>query len=278
MSLSTQRPSSFFGEAFFNSTETYIHPTAFVDPRAHLGLGVKVGPFCTIIGNVTIGDGTRLYAYVAVGFPAQVLGIKESLGTIHIGKNCEIREFASIGASRYETGTTRIGDNCYIMNYCHVGHDAILEDNVTLINNVNLGGHTYVERNAILMANSATHQFCRVGKFAALAPYSGIRQDLPPFGLFSGQPAQFSGLNAVGLKRAGFSRDSINALKYIAKLFYQDKLMLEKIKELIALQPYALDEHVQEFIQFIEKSTRGVSRRALHEQTPEISHQEQSSI
>jgi len=277
MSLLTQRPSSFFGEAFFNSTETYIHPTAFVDPRAQLGLGVKIGPFCTIIGDVTIGDETRLYAYVAVGFPAQALGVKENLGTIHIGKNCEIREFTTIGASRYQDGITRIGNNCYIMNYCHIGHDAIIEDNVTLINNVNLGGHTYVERNAILMANSATHQFCRVGKFAALAPYSGIRQDLPPFGLFSGQPGQFSGLNAIGLKRAGYSRDSINALKHVAKLFYQDKLMLEKIKELIASGPYAHDEHVQEFILFIEASKRGVSRRALHEQEAEL-HQEQNSI
>ncbi len=274
MSLFTQRPSSFFEEAFFNTTETYIHPTAFVDPRARLGLGVKVGPFCTIIGDVTIDDGTRLYAYVAVGFPAQAHGVKESLGTIHIGKNCEIREFATISASRYEAGETRIGDNCYIMNYSHVGHDVTLENNVTLINNVNLGGHTYVERNAFLMANSATHQFCRIGRFTALAPYSGIRQDLPPFGLFSGQPAEFSGLNTVGLKRAGFSSDSINAVKHVAKLFYQDKLMLDKIKELIALQPCALDEHVQEFIKFIESSSRGVSRRALHEHEAEISHQE----
>lgn len=272
MSLSNQRPSPFFGEAFFNTTESYIHPTSFVDPRAQLGSNVKIGPYCTIVGNVTIGDGTRIYGYVSIGFPAQVHGMKQSLGSVHIGKNCEIREFSSIGASRYEDGKTTIGNNCYIMNYCHIGHDATLEDNVTLINSVNLGGHSHIEHNAILMANSATHQFCRIGKFTALAPYSAIRQDLPPYGLFSGQPAEFAGLNSIGLKRAGFSRDSINAIKHVAKLFYQDKLMPDQLYSHVEAQGIAIDEHIKNFIQFIQNSARGVSRRAVHKHTEEESN------
>lgn len=253
-----------FEEAFFSFNETFVHPTAIIGKNVVLEDGVKVGPFCVVIGNVKIGQGTRLHSNVTIGYPAQVLGAKESSGKIEIGKNCELREFVTIHASRYLDGQTKIGDNCYIMNYSHVGHDCILENNVTLINNVNLGGHTYVERNVIIMANSATHQFCRIGKFTAIAPYGGTRQDLPPFSLFNEQPAKFAGLNVIGLRRAGISRESINAIKHLTKLFYSDKISTDKIKELAKSEPeWGLDENVQYFIEFIEKSTRGISRRCV---------------
>lgn len=254
---------SSFEEAFFSSTQTYIHPTALVGPNVQLGLNVKVGPFCTIIGNVTIGNNTRLHAHVTIGFPAQVTGMKESFGSIVIGQDCELREFVTVHASRYKDGATTIGNRCYLMNYAHVSHDATLEDNVTLINNVNLGGHTYIEKNAIVMANSATHQFCRIGSFTALAPYSGIRQDLPPFCLFSGQPARFYGLNTIGLKRAGFSRENINALKHVTKLFYQEKLTLEQIVQAAKQDPvWGNDNCVQQFLAFVTQSSRGVARKS----------------
>ena len=253
-----------FEEAFFSFNETFIHPTAIVGKNVTFEEGVKVGPFCIIVGNVKIGAGTRLHSNVTVGYPAQVVGAKECLGTIEIGKNCELREFVTIHASRYPDGQTKMGDNCYVMNFSHVGHDCILENNVTLINNVNLGGHTYVEKNVIIMANSATHQFCRIGKFSAIAPYSGTRQDLPPFNLFNEQPAKFAGLNVIGLRRAGINRESINAIKHLTKLFYKDKLLMDKIKELAAAEPtWGQDEHVQYFIKFVENSTRGVSRRSV---------------
>ncbi len=257
---------SHFVEAFFNSPDSYIHPTAIVDPRVKLGSGAKIGPFCTLIGDITIGKNTRLYGHVSVGFPAQSRGTKDNTGTIVIGDDCEIREFVTIHGSKYPAGQTIIGNNCYLMNYCHVSHDVTLEDNVTLINSVNLGGHTYIEKNGFMMANAATHQFCRVGTFTALAPFGGIRQDLPPFCLFSGQPAQFSGLNATGLKRAGFSNESINALKHVTKLFFQDKILLGDIKALAQAEPvWGSDQAVQRFIAFIEKSDRGVSRRNIND-------------
>jgi len=257
-----QKASIAFDEAFFNSDQTYIHPTAVVGPSVQLGTNVKVGPFCVITGNVTIGANTRLHAHVTVGFPGQVVGLKESIGRIEIGSDCELREFVTVHAPRSKEGITKIGNKCYLMNFAHVSHDAILEDNVTLINNVMLGGHTYIEKNVIVMANSATHQFCRIGQFTAFAPFSGTRQDIPPFCLVSGQPAHFYGLNVIGLKRAGFSRESINAIKHVAKLFFQDKLPLEKIIELAQQEPsWGTDQHVATFISFIQNSTRGVSRK-----------------
>jgi UDP-N-acetylglucosamine acyltransferase len=250
-----------FEEAFFKTSETFIHPTATVGPLVKLAPGVKIGPFCVVIGTTSIGANTRLHAYVSVGFPGQVLGLKESLGSIEIGAECELREFVTIHAPRTAAGITKIGNRCYLMNFAHASHDVVLEDNVTLINNVSLGGHVHIEKNAIVMANSASHQFCRIGTYAGLAPMSGIRQDLPPFCLFSGQPARFYGLNVIGLRRGGFSRESINALKHVTKLFFQDKMSLEHIEELASTEAWGSDANVATFISFIKNSLRGVSRR-----------------
>ncbi|QQR49359.1 hypothetical protein IPF37_00735 [bacterium] len=250
-------------EALFISNETYIHPTAIVDKTVQLDYGVKIGPFCIITGNVKIEAGSRLYANVSVGMPAEDTNTKKSLGSVLIKKNCEIREFATIHASKYPDGTTTIGNNCYIMNYAHISHDGTLEDNVILINGVSLGGHTYLEKNVMMMAHSATHQFCRIGKYSALAPFSGIRQDLPPFCLYSGGPAAFAGLNRVALRRAGFTADDINNIKAITRLFFQEKLLLEDIEKKIALEPWGADQHIQDFLAFVRTSQRGVSRRSL---------------
>lgn len=252
-----------YEESFYYSPETYVHPTAIVGQNVKLENGVKIGPFCTIVGNVKIGENSKIYSGVSIGAPAQHVLVNKPLGTLEIGKNSQIREYATVGSSKDENGITKIGDNCYVMSYSHVGHDVILEDNVVLINSVNLGGHVHVGKNAFLMANCASHQFCRIGEFVALAPYSAIRQDVPPFCLFSGLPAKFYGLNLIALKRAGFSKENINALKHVTKLFYQDKLLLTDIKKLSEQEQessWGKDEQVQKFISFVEKSVRGVSK------------------
>jgi UDP-N-acetylglucosamine acyltransferase len=272
--IKAKRGASGFEEAFFHSNDTYIHPSAIVGDNVELGNNVKVGPFCVIAGNVKIGDNTRLHANVMVGFPAQNIGTKESYGNIEIGQNCELREFVTIHASKYPDGLTKIGNSCYIMNYSHVSHDSILEDNVTLINNVSLGGHSYIEKNAFLMAYAATHQFCRVGTFTAVAPFSGARQDLPPFCLFNEQPAAYAGLNIIALKRAGFSSETINALKHVTKLFYNEKMFITKIKEIVANEPWGNNPQVQHFLNFIENSKRGVSMRAVSDQNNKVQQQE----
>ncbi|MCK4651251.1 hypothetical protein KAT08_03715 [Candidatus Babeliales bacterium] len=254
-----------FEENFFNTNQTYIHKTSILGPNVELDHNVKIGPFCSIIGKVKIHKNTRIYPNVSIGFPAQSLDTYKSLGSIIIGNNCTIREFVSIGSSKYENGTTNIGNNCYIMSYCHIAHDVILQDNVTLINNVNLGGHVFIGKNAFLMANCASHQFCRIGQYCALAPFSATRQDLAPFCLFSGLPAKFYGLNVVALKRAGLNQNNINSLKHVTKLFFQNKVLLNDIKKLSQKNSEASwgkDENVQKFLEFIQNSKRGVSRKS----------------
>lgn len=252
-----------FEKAFFHDSNVYIHPAAIVGPNVSLGVGTKIGPYAIVVGNVTIGDGSRVYPHVTIGFPAEDINTKTPHGQVIIGKNCEIREFATIGASKYPTGATTIGDNAYIMHYCHVAHDVTLENNVILINNVQLGGHTYIEHHAFLMANSATHQGTRIGQYTALAPFSGARQDLPPFCTMNGVPAAFAGLNIVGLRRAGFTSDGLRAIKKLTTMFYQQKLSLDAIQEVVHADPLLVAQPcVASFLAFVTQSQRGISRRS----------------
>ena len=250
-------------EAFFYSNQTYIHESAIIGPNVTLGSHVKIGPGVVIAGNVSIGDNTRIYPNAIIGFPAQNVGTLEALGTVEIKENCEIREFVTINSSKYPDGKTIIGANCYLMTYSHISHDCILENNVTLINSVNLGGHTHIEHNVMMMAGSATHQFCRVGKYSALAPFSAIRQDLPPFCLFDGKPARFNGLNTIGLKRAGFTSENLTNLKRITKIFYFRKKTILDIEHELASLEWGQDSAVQQFIEFAKASDRGISRASL---------------
>ncbi len=191
------------------------------------------------------------------------------LGIILIGAHNEIREFVSIHSSKFPDGKTIIGNHCYIMAYSHVSHDVQLGDYVTLTNNVNLGGHTIVEDRAVLMANAATHQWCRIGRYAALSPFSAIRQDLPPYGLYVGQPAYYSTLNSVALRRAGIAKNSQNNLKKIMTLFYQDNLSFDEFSTKINNEAMLHgDEHVVSFVNFVRHSIhhgRGVSRRVARD-------------
>jgi UDP-N-acetylglucosamine acyltransferase len=261
--ISVHGKASSFEEAFFDLKSSYIHPMSIIGSNVHIESNVKIGPFCTIQGKVKIKSGTRIFSNVAIGLPAQNLGTQRSLGSIEIGENCEIREFATIHSSKFESGKTIIGNSCYLMNYSHVGHDSILESNVTLINNVSLGGHTHVGKNTMIMGYAATHQFCKIGQSSVVAPYSATRQDLPPFCLFDGQPAKFAGLNLVGLRRQNLTQENIGGLKEVTKLFYKDKLLINDIIERIKQSSYQQDAYIQQFITFIKTSNRGVSRNSI---------------
>jgi len=256
----TYKPVS-FETGFFNSYGTYVHPTTIIDKNVSLGENVKIGPFCTITGKIYIDSNTKIHGYVSLGTPAQDVNTEKPLGSVQIGKNCDIREFVTISSPKIKENKTIIGNNCYVMNFSHIAHDVILEDNVTMINNVNLGGHVHVGKNVMLMANTAIHQFCRVGQYSALAPFSGMRQDLPPFCLFDGRPGKFAGLNIVALKRAGFTSDRINKIKNVTKLFFQDKLPLDEIFKLANLD----EPFVKFFLNFAKTSDRGISRKTIRD-------------
>jgi UDP-N-acetylglucosamine acyltransferase len=210
----------------------HIHPTAIVAPGAVLAEDVEVGPYCVIgehvalaagtslkshvviDGRTTIGEGTRIFPFAAIGFETQDLKYEGEPSTLEIGRNNTIREYVTMNPGTTGGGMiTRVGDNCLFMVGAHVAHDCQIGDHVILVNNATLGGHVIVEDHAILGGLSAIHQFVRIGRHAMIGGMSGVERDVIPYGLVMGDRARLNGLNIIGMQRRGFSRDDIQGLR-----------------------------------------------------------------
>ena len=253
-----------------------IHPTAIVDPKAQIGSDCYIGPYviigegvtlgdrvhldshCVVDGRTFIGDDTRIFPFVSIGLPPQDLKFKGETSGTEIGRRTVIREFATIhrGTSG-GGGLTKIGDDSFLMAQAHVAHDCILGNNVIMANAATLAGHVVVQDGANIGAYSGVHQFCRIGREAYVGGYSVVVKDALPFGLTVGNHAKCYGLNKVGVRRRGYSRETIAALHHAFHLLVSSKLntaqavdrMRAEIKDSI---------EVNELIDFIESSKRGV--------------------
>ncbi|WP_332066189.1 acyl-ACP--UDP-N-acetylglucosamine O-acyltransferase [Bartonella sp. CB189] len=228
-----------------------IHPTALVEKGAQLGKNVLIGPFCHIGSEAIIGDGCSLMSHVVVMgrttlganskvFAHAVLGAdpqnnKHQGGhtTLSIGKNCTIREGVTMHrGSDSSVGVTIVGDNCQFFCYAHVAHDCHVGNHVTFANNVMIGGHVTIGDYVIIGGGSAVHQFVRIGHHAFIGGVSAVVGDLIPYGTAVGVQAKLSGLNLVGMKRAGFERKDIHALRHaIVMLFDRSKPFKERAND-----------------------------------------------
>jgi UDP-N-acetylglucosamine acyltransferase len=209
-----------------------IHPTAVVEDGAVVGAGAQIGPFCHVGPRVTLGDGVRLHSHVSITgittlgpgctvFPGAMLGGEGQIrgndfadGRLEIGANCCLREMVSMNVgSRKGGGVTTVGARGYFMANSHVGHDCHVGDDVTFANSVALGGHSEIGDGVIFGGLSAVQQFCRVGKGAMVGGLTGVNRDVIPYAMAFGDHAELAGLNLIGLKRRGLSRDTINAMR-----------------------------------------------------------------
>lgn len=209
-----------------------VHPTAVVDPQAQLADDAQIGPYCIVSGPVTLGAGVRLIAHVniqgpctigdativypnaSLGFEPQDFKFKPGAPTagVSIGRNCLIREHATIHASTKPDRPTTIGDRVLMMVNSHLGHDAWVGDDVILVNNCMLAGHSEVQSKAILSGGAMLHQFGRIGRMAMCGGGSVLSNDVPPFCMTANRNT-LVGLNLVGLRRSGMPPDEINAIK-----------------------------------------------------------------
>lgn len=257
-----------------------IHASAYVDPEAHLEEGVVIGPRCHVgagvrlakgvrlianahvEGPATIGAGTMVYPYAVIGMPGQDFKFAPGDPTpgVAIGSGCVIREHVTIHAATKDDYPTTVGDKCYLMVASHVGHDCVVGNGVIMVNSALLAGHVTVGDNAILSGNTAIHQFCRMGRLAMLAGGVATTMDIPPFSLCD-QINTTSGLNLVGLRRAGVPNDSIDALRFaFRKVISKSLPRIEAgriLRELGETDPY-----VRELADFVAQSKRGIGRGA----------------
>jgi UDP-N-acetylglucosamine acyltransferase len=211
---------------------TAIHPTAIVAPGAELADDVAIGPYCTVGADVVLGAGVRLmshvsvdgwtrigartviYPFASVGHAPQDLKYKGERTELVIGEDNQLREHVAVNRGTVGGGgVTRIGDRCLFMNGSHIGHDCRVGDGVIIASNGTLGGHVELGDAVIIGGLAAIHQFTRIGRNAMIGGMAGVERDVIPFGMVTGNRATLKGLNLIGLKRRGFPREEIHALR-----------------------------------------------------------------
>jgi UDP-N-acetylglucosamine acyltransferase len=204
------------------------------------------------MGQTTIGEGTRVFPYTVLGGGAQHLKYMDEPGKLIIGKNNVIREHVTMHiGTPIDNRETIIGDNGLFMVGAHVAHDCIVGNNVIFTNNATIGGHVVVEDFAILGGIVAVHQRCRIGKYAMIGGMSGVEGDVIPYGMVIGDRGRLNGLNIIGLKRRGFSRDDIRELRRAYRLlFAPEGTMAERISDVADL--YQNNEAVMDILSFIK--------------------------
>jgi len=258
-------------------SDAQIHPSTLVDPSAEIGAGTIIGPYCVIAPEVMLGENcwlqhhvtlcgpmragarNKFYAYCSIGQQTQDLKYAGEPTYLEIGDDNTFREFVTINRSTTSEGKTRVGSRGHFLAYTHIGHDCTVGDEVVFSNNGTLAGHVQVGDNAVMGGLAAVHQFCRIGRFAITGGCSKIVQDVPPFMIADGNPAEIRGVNLVGLERKGFTPESMKWIKEAFRLIYRSKHNTRQAVEAVRKE-LPQNEEIMQIIEFIEQSERGIVR------------------
>lgn len=255
---------------------SFIHETAIVGKNAQIGTDCHIGPFCTvgddvkigdrvyldshivIDGITSVGDETHISPFVSIGLAPQAIKYAGEPTRVEIGKRNRIREFVTIHrGTAGGGGVTSIGDDNLLMVQTHVAHDCHLGNEIIMANAATLAGHVEIADRASVGAYSGVHQFCRIGYEAFVGGYSVVVKDAMPFAIIQGNHAKCYGLNRLGLKRRGFSRETMDKLNHAFHLLLSSKLNTTQAVESIRSEITDCSE-VDLLAEFIESSKRGV--------------------
>jgi UDP-N-acetylglucosamine acyltransferase len=255
-----------------------IHPTAIVSSRAQIGADVSIGPYSligeevliadgveiaghvVIEGPCEIGSGTIIYPFAAIGLPPQDLKFKGEKTRLTIGERNVIRENVTMNRGTASGGSlTSLGDDNLIMTQCHVAHDCIVGSHNIFANGASLAGHVVIGDYIFIGAHTGVHQFCRIGNHAFIGAYSKIVKDALPYARTDGGEAKCYGANTLGLRRRGFSDESIRQIQHAFHLLLTSKLNTSQALERIKAKMSGLGE-IDYLVEFIENSQRGVTK------------------
>jgi UDP-N-acetylglucosamine acyltransferase len=213
-----------------------------------------------IEGDTELGDGCIVHPFATIGLPPQDLKYKEEKTQVRIGTKNIIREYVSIHrASVSGHGVTKVGDSNFIMAYVHIAHDCAVGNSNILANACTFAGHVMIEDYAFIGGLVAIHQFNRVGSYAMVGGCTGITQDIPPYVMASDHRAKLYGLNLVGLKRRGFSEETINTLKAAYKILFKERVAMTEALKRVRNELPQIPE-VAHLLEFIESNKRGICR------------------
>lgn len=254
---------------------TTIHPTAIVAASASLGTDVEVGPCAIIEDDTVIGDGSsigahavifryttlgtqsRVFPYASVGGDPQDLKFKGERTTLEVGDRVTIREYVTLNRGTVDSGKTIIGSDCLFMANSHVGHDSRIGNRVILANSVALGGHVFLGDWVIIGGLTPVHQFCKVGDHAMIGGGFRVVKDVPPYVLAGQEPLVFEGLNSVGLRRRGLTREALDVLDKAFELLYRSQLNVSQAVARMKEELPSIPE-LQNLLGFIASSKRGI--------------------
>lgn len=256
-----------------------IHPTAVVDPSAKLEAEVEIGPWAVIGSNVaigarsvigahvvlegplTMGTDNRIYPHAVLGTPPQDIKYHNEPTRLEMGDRNLVREFVTVHRGTPQgRGYTRIGSDVFLMAYSHVGHDNLIGNHVVIANSVQLAGHVRLEDYAVIGGCTAIHQFVHVGAHAFVGGGSSVRMDVAPFCKVAGSRARLYGLNSVGLRRRGFTSEQLLILRHAYRMAFLSNLLAAEAAAQIETELVPLCPQLFEFVAFLRKSERGVTR------------------
>lgn len=253
-----------------------IHPSAIIENGAKIASDVEIGPYAIVGANVEIGEGStiganaiisghttigkrnRIFPFAAIGGQPQDKKYANEPTRLEIGDDNTIREFCTFNTGTVQdTGVTRIGHRNWFMAYVHIAHDCIVGNDTVFANNTTLAGHVEVGNHTILGGMTAVHQFCKIGAHVMTAGGSIVYKDIPPYVMAAGSPVTPHGLNSEGLKRRGFSPETLALLKRAYKTLYREGLTLQE-----ALQKLEAETapEVLALAEFLRKAERGIIR------------------
>jgi UDP-N-acetylglucosamine acyltransferase len=254
-----------------------IHPTAVVHPKSEIAAECEIGPYCVVGEHVVMGPRCRLHSHVVIGghtqlgegndiFPFASIGLqtqdlkwKGGLTRAQIGANNTFREYVTIHSATGDGEVTTVGSCNHILAYSHIAHNVAMGDHVIMSNVATLAGHVIVEDFAVVGGLAAIHQFCRIGRMSIIGGCSKVVQDVPPFMLADGNPAETRTVNKVGMERNGVCEAAQSALRQAFKILFREGLTipnaLARIEQDLPLLP-----EIQHLVNFVRSSERGISK------------------
>ena len=254
-----------------------IHQLTAVDPRAKIGKNVSIQPFTTVAADVEIGDETWIGPNVTIMngarigkncriFPGTVISaIPQDLkfdgedSQVIIGDNTTIRECVTVNRGTKALGYTKIGNDCLIMATSHIAHDCVIGNNVVIVNGCGIAGHVEIGDYVVMGGLSAVHQFGKIGKHVMISGGTLVRKDIPPYIKVAREPMSYAGINSVGLRRRGFSKEKIFEIQKIYRAIFQMKMNVSQALAYIEKEMLPTAER-DEIITFIQNAPRGIVR------------------
>lgn len=253
-----------------------IHPTAIIHPQAKISEGCTIGPYCVIGEHVTLGPECTLHSHVVIDghtrlgagneiFPFASIGLKTqdlkwkdgAVTRTEIGDKNTFREYVTVHSATGDGEATKVGSHNHILAYCHIAHNTVLGNHIIISNVGTLAGHVVVEDYAVIGGLVAVHQFCRIGKMSMIGGCSKVVQDVPPFMLIDGNPAETRTVNKVGMERKGVSEKSQAAMKQAYKMLFRERATVSKAVAKIETELSGCEE-VAYLVDFVRKSERGI--------------------